>query len=600
MGERYQCLFRLQDNLYSDGSPVIVAAGALLKDNNDGRILAQLKLQSISPLRVRACKVTLTAYEPNGCVAETIDNFQYLDLNVNRDEYFGQKVPVYFRSASVRKYSVAVTVVVFSNGSVWSNPVSAWTQLPAPKPLKRKLQDAEMVKQYNIDSGGESLIVPERINSLWYCACSSINLPSEDYCHNCRRSYSNLISALDKDVLADHMERRHKKEESDRRKQAAIDAQNARKRKKMYGLFACLAAVIVILIIGLTVYTQYIDPVILSPMRTYEEAGTLFLSSEYEAAQELYLSIPKYKDATEKAAECERAIYERDYQYALKLFVNGEYESAKTHFEALSGYSDSAEYVIMCGEALLEMQYQSAIELFASGEYEKAISVFSDLGIYKDSEAQITECQYNLAQNHIANKEYESAYELLIELGEFKDCKELLQNFHWRITGFQRKYGSTKTPPRYGSIAYMFDNSGNLSEIIVTTNYPADTYVDTYVIEDNFPVSCLRQITETSFWTYTYEISQDGKKINVFLPSGLTPDLPRQIYTVKDEQCKKIGNWLISYKTDESNNFVPFTQIAFSDDVTRTIGVTWELFYDTYAFDSLPYIALYLYDRGDI
>ena len=35
----------------------------------------------------------------------------------------------------------------------------------------------------------------------------SINLASEDYCHNCRRSYNNLVSALDKDVLADHMER---------------------------------------------------------------------------------------------------------------------------------------------------------------------------------------------------------------------------------------------------------------------------------------------------------------------------------------------------------------------------------------------------------
>ena len=596
MGERYQSLFRLPDNLYFDGSPVMVAAGALLIDRNDGRVLAQLKLQSISPLCIRACKVTLTAYEPNGCVAETVDNFQYLDLNVNRDEFFGQKIPVYFRSTSVRKYSVSVTEVVFTNGTVWSNPVSTWAQLPTPQPLKNKLQDAEMVKQYSIDSGGESQIVPEQINNLWYCACSSINLGSEDYCHKCRRSYKKLVSALDENALSNHMEIRHRTEEAARKKQAAIDAQNARKRKKMYGLFACLAAVIVILIIGLTAYTQYIDPVILSPMRTYEEAGTLFLSSEYEAAQELYLSIPEYKDATKKAEECAQAIYGRDYQYALKLFTNGEYESARTHFEALSGYSDADDYIVKCSEALLEQQYQYALGLYANGEYENAISVFSGLGVYKDSVNQIKECQYALAQNHIANKEYESAYDLLGVLGEYKDSKQLLENFHWRVTGFSRTY-NTYGATLYGSLSYSFDESGNLCGLIVTTEFLAETVVDTYVIADSFPVSCSYQVTETRFWTYTYGVSQDGKTISVYLPSGLNPELPRDSYTIKDGQCRKLsGEWDISYAVGES---LPFTEIVYSGDENRYVTLTWELFYDTYELDVLPYIALYIFERSD-
>lgn len=603
MGERYQSLFRLPDNLYFDGSPVIVAAGALLIGRNDGRVLAQLKLQSISPLCIRACKVALTAYEPNGCVAESINDFQYLDLNVNRGDYFGQKIPIYFRSTSVREYTVAVTEVVFTNGTIWSNPVSAWTQLPAPHPLEQKLQDAEMVKQYSIECGGNTKVIPERINSLWYCACSSINWATEDICHKCRRNYKKLVSTLDEDALSSNMEIRHRKEEAARRKQAAIDAQNARKRKKMYGLFACLAAVIIIFIIGLTVYTQYIDPVILSPMRTYEEAGTLFLSSEYEAAQELYLSIPEYKDATQKAEECVQAIYERDYKCALMLFTNGEYESARTHFEALSGYSDADSYIVKCSEALLEEQYQYALGLYVNGEYDNAISVFSDLGPYKDSVNQIKECQYALAQNHIANKEYESAYELLGVLGEYKDCKQLLENFHWRVTGFSRKYNTYGATP-YGTLSYSFDESGNLCGLIVTTEFPAETVVDTYVIDGNYPVSCLRQITETGFWTYTYEVSTDGKKINVFLPTGLSPELPRETYMTKDGQCKKVvglnGGWDISYKTDESDNSVPFTQIVFSGDETRRVDITWELFYDTYGFDTLPYIALFLYSRSDI
>lgn len=223
------------------------------------------------------------------------------------------------------------------------------------------------------------LLCPAPVNSLWYCACSSINWATEDICHKCRRSYKKLVSALDEDALSSHMEIRHRKEEAARRKQAAIDAQNARKRKKMYRLFACLATVIIILIIGLTVYTQYIDPVILSPMRTYEEAGTLFLSSEYETAQELYLSIPEYKDSTKKAEECAQAIYERDYQYALKLFTNGEYESARTHFEALSGYSDADNYIVKCSEALLEEQYQYALPLRVISKPSQPLNVKSGI-----------------------------------------------------------------------------------------------------------------------------------------------------------------------------------------------------------------------------
>lgn len=563
------------------------------------KFLAQLKLQSISPLCIRACKVALTAYEPNGCVAESINDFQYLDLNVNRDDYFGQKIPIYFRSTSVRKYTVAVIEVVFTNGTIWSNPVSAWTQLPTPHPLEQRLQDAEMAKQYSIDSGGNCQIVPERINGLWYCACSSINWANEDSCHSCRRSYSMLVSALDENALSDHMERRHRKEEAARKKQATIDAENARKRKKMYRLFACLAAVIIILIIGLTAYTQYIDPFILSPMRTYEEAGTLFLSSEYEAAQELFLSIPEYKDSTERAAECDRAICERDYQYALTLFTNGEYETARTHFEKLSGYSAADNYIVKCNEALLEAQYQDALELYTKGEYDNAISVFTDLGAYRDSVNQIKECQYALAQNHITNEEYESAYELLSVLGDYKDCKQLLENFHWRITGFSREY-VYNSATLYGSISYRFDENQNLCGVVVTTKFPSDTYIDTYVIEESFPVTCSHQITETGFWTYTYEVSQDSKKINVFLPTGLNPDLPRQGFTIKNGQCSKVGSgWDISYKSEESGNTVPFTQIIFSGDETRRMDITWELFYDAYELDTLPYAALYLFNRSD-
>lgn len=46
MNERYTKLFALSENLYTEGAPVVITARALLKDNQTGKILAQLKLKN--------------------------------------------------------------------------------------------------------------------------------------------------------------------------------------------------------------------------------------------------------------------------------------------------------------------------------------------------------------------------------------------------------------------------------------------------------------------------------------------------------------------------------------------------------------------------
>ena len=40
MSERYTKLFDLSENLYTESAPVVIAAGAILKDNQTGKILA--------------------------------------------------------------------------------------------------------------------------------------------------------------------------------------------------------------------------------------------------------------------------------------------------------------------------------------------------------------------------------------------------------------------------------------------------------------------------------------------------------------------------------------------------------------------------------
>lgn len=85
MSERYTRLFSLPENLGQDGCPVLISAGALLKDNNTGKLLVQLKLRNISEQVIKSVKVKINAYDTAEISLDGIEAFSYLDLAVERD-----------------------------------------------------------------------------------------------------------------------------------------------------------------------------------------------------------------------------------------------------------------------------------------------------------------------------------------------------------------------------------------------------------------------------------------------------------------------------------------------------------------------------------
>ena len=63
MAERYTRLFSLPQDLYAPGAPLVIAAGALLKDSQTGSVLAQLKLRSLSDVTISAVKLQVVGYD---------------------------------------------------------------------------------------------------------------------------------------------------------------------------------------------------------------------------------------------------------------------------------------------------------------------------------------------------------------------------------------------------------------------------------------------------------------------------------------------------------------------------------------------------------
>ena len=57
MAERFEKLYVLPSDLYSEGSPIIISAGSLLKDTETGKVIAQIKYHSISSIPIMALKI---------------------------------------------------------------------------------------------------------------------------------------------------------------------------------------------------------------------------------------------------------------------------------------------------------------------------------------------------------------------------------------------------------------------------------------------------------------------------------------------------------------------------------------------------------------
>lgn len=199
MAERYSRLFTLPTNFYSEGSPVLIEAGALLRDNVTGGVLAQLKFFSFSSKVIKAMTVGIIPCDIAGRRLSDAVMHQYLDMNFGRDSEFGQKNAIALPDPATRSFKVYVSEAVFGDNSIYSAPECEWTPLNvAQKPVGHTVlnSDPELFKQFRMmyDPQCTYNYVPKKERDLWFCSCQAINRSSEAVCHNCGQKYLPLES----------------------------------------------------------------------------------------------------------------------------------------------------------------------------------------------------------------------------------------------------------------------------------------------------------------------------------------------------------------------------------------------------------------------
>ena len=214
MSERFSRIFSLAENLYTEGSPIIIKAGALLRDNDTSGIIAQLKLQSISEKTIKFAKVEITCFDSVGRTLGDPVLHEYLDLGIVRGNCFGTQTPIKIPNSSTRSYSVRVIEVGFVDNSVWNGADNSWESMPVQPSIKTVISDKDVLALYRKTFGNNAAFSVCKHKDLWLCTCGELNHSHETRCNKCNAEFESL-SNLDLDALRNEAteakEKLHKK-----------------------------------------------------------------------------------------------------------------------------------------------------------------------------------------------------------------------------------------------------------------------------------------------------------------------------------------------------------------------------------------------------
>ncbi len=205
MAERYTKLYTTESNLYKEGSPVILKAGALLLDTLNAKVLAQLKFQSITQKKIVALSVALQAQNTAGAPLGDAILHTYLELSVERNVEFGSQTPIYLPDAESRAFTAYVTKVEFDDHTFWETDKAGWEALVVPsRPVYELLQSPAAVEEYHRRFGANADMLPETVKDLWRCSCGAFNHREEERCHLCASKWNELRTVNVTDLEQEH------------------------------------------------------------------------------------------------------------------------------------------------------------------------------------------------------------------------------------------------------------------------------------------------------------------------------------------------------------------------------------------------------------
>ncbi|TJX12725.1 hypothetical protein E9840_12195 [Tissierella creatinini] len=329
------------------GCGVEFVKGALLLDNSNNKVLAQLKFRNISGKNLKSLYITIKCYDDTGSDLLDGSSFEYAyqDLYVRDKEEFADRTAIYLPDNKIRKIGVSIDKYLLDDGQVVLGNLFKMIELPDEyQNIESKyLSVFEEDISNDLRSNYIKKTYPFKYKEGWICSCEKYN--EKHLCTRCGLNRERQFEEITPEKLIktfnEYLEREKIKEkariEGERVKNEENEVLRKKKRKR-----AKKISILALVLVGiLFVSNYYIIPNYVIPHSKYVSANKALEDGNFHEARDSFKELGDYKDSQEMISET----LERMYIEASNMVEESNYHNAYNLYAELEmdGYKDSSD-----------------------------------------------------------------------------------------------------------------------------------------------------------------------------------------------------------------------------------------------------------------
>lgn len=269
MSEKYTIVQHEKRLFWLQDCPVLLHSYALTKNNTNNSIFLQCKFENIADTAIKAMNIAVKCSGVSHQELANVDNFPYLDINVQPYTLFGDKTPVALPNNTTRNVRIIPLKVIFSDDTTWENTSERAYELAEyeQQPISSLGELADQYKRdlHKICTDSEKHnYLPANVNGFTVCGCGKVVLPDTQYCASCGIDFSKLFAINNSEIL--HTEQQQYDEEQqkialqeqqDKLQKETQQLQYRKKLRKIISIISCIVLVIIIGTVAGTTYSRY-------------------------------------------------------------------------------------------------------------------------------------------------------------------------------------------------------------------------------------------------------------------------------------------------------------------------------------------------------
>ena len=256
MSEKYKVIYSQGENLYAEGSPVIIRGAVLLRDIKAGDMLCKMQLINLTDKTIKRVRVSVKTDVGN---AEGMTD----DVCIIRDNDVTVYIPL--EGFDHKEAAFKIEEIAFTDSTVWSESEGMnWSPLSFAETIEDYLSDSDLVREFR-SHFEEGIYFPKEERDLWFCTCGNLNRISEAACHFCNRTLVSLkkygvVELKNAVIKQKRLDVINKDKFDEAYKRVMVDKKSKRGRTFLYILIAAAIVTVIALLIAAdgTHYTQAI------------------------------------------------------------------------------------------------------------------------------------------------------------------------------------------------------------------------------------------------------------------------------------------------------------------------------------------------------